>query len=843
VEQNSPNEPHGRPANSSANSLGQYSLRDGWAVLKRRRWLFFGVVGGLLLLCLVYCLIVPNQYEARARVALRTAPAGVLGMEAAEPMVAASILSAPLQQETLANVFRSDQLAWTVILEKKLYLEPAFRGRFAGKFPDFNPEKPTPAAQQFLLKRFEDRLNVQTVPRTLMIQIRFRSKNAALSAAVVNDLIGAYNRQESDARVQATAQASDWLEGQLKELKARVEQNQQRLADFESGHGLIGSTNADAETQADGQLGLGQRNSILVEIDDLGHQLVAATTDRILREAEYRAAAEGDPERVIAANPQTQSGSGGLAAGMLQQLRSHRIDLEQEQAQLSAEHGPNYGRVVEIRHQLADLDLQIKDEDAKLLERFRSAWQTAVDREQLLRTSLDERTAEAMKLNQAATQFAVMRQEANASHEVYMRVAEKIEEAGMAAGIQTSNITVIDPALEPAKPVAPDLPLYMAITLFVSLWLGVGVVLLVEAIRPASMRSVGVLLLAVLLGGSVLRAQAPTPTTSGIPSGVAHPTTTESQQKLPTPQEMPSIWDNPGAAGQAGVPVQSSGISGTPMPAPLGPGDMLDVSEFHTPEFHSQVHVSPGGTVTLPMVGEVKLEGLDEQGAARAIEAALVAQGYLLHPQVSVLVTLYAGQDVSVLGEVARPGVYPSTLHHRLLDLLSAAAGLSPTAGRLVNVFHRNDPRTAHPVVLDPSGINVTGDHNPELAPGDTVQVSRAGLVYVIGDVVRPGGFPVDPVQGLTVVQALSLAWGPVQNAAGTRALLIREQKGGRTITTLNLKHMMNGEEPDQPIRDRDILFVPDSTAKNLWNKSLESAIQSAVGVTIYAGLVYSQRF
>ena len=82
-----------------------------------------------------------------------------------------------------------------------------------------------------------------------------------------------------------------------------------------------------------------------------------------------------------------------------------------------------------------------------------------------------------------------------------------------------------------------------------------------------------------------------------------------------------------------------------------------------------------------------------------------------------------------------------------------------------------------------------------------------------------------------------------MQNAATRKALLIREQKGGRTITTLNLKRMIHGEDPDQPVHDRDILFVPDSTAKNLWNKFLESAVQSAAGVPIYAALVYSQRF
>jgi polysaccharide export outer membrane protein len=243
------------------------------------------------------------------------------------------------------------------------------------------------------------------------------------------------------------------------------------------------------------------------------------------------------------------------------------------------------------------------------------------------------------------------------------------------------------------------------------------------------------------------------------------------------------------------------------------------------------------------MVDEVHVEGMSEAEAAQAIAASLIARGMLLHPQVFVLVTASSAQDVSVLGEVSRPGVYPYAVHHRLLDLISSASGLSPTAGGIVNIYHRADPDTPHPVALDPGGAGNYLEHNPELLPGDTIQVSRAGLVYVVGDVIRPGGFTVDPTQQLTVLQALALAWGPSQNAAGQKALLIREQKNGRTVTTLNLKRMLRGQDPDLPIRARDILFVPDSAVKNLWNRTMESAIQSAAGVSIYAGMVYSQRF
>jgi polysaccharide export outer membrane protein len=786
---------------------------------------------------LLYCLIAPNSYQAAARIELRTAPASSLNLEANEPLAAASILSAPMALETLAGVLRSDQLAWRVIIGLRLYQASGFRGNFAGRYPGFHPDAPTPDAQAWLLDRFSRRLNVQTLPRTLLVEVRFRSHDAALSASVVNALIRAYNQQETESQVQATAQASGWLTAQLADLKTRVDGDQQRLAAFESSHGIVSTP----EVMANGMPGETEHSSALLEIDELGRQLVAATTDRILTEAEYRAASKGDPELVIAADPRLQAEGRNFATAVLQQIHARRSDLEQEQAQLSAEHGLSFPRVVEITRQLQDLDKQKQSEDAKLVDRFRSNWQTALDREQLVRKSLEQVTGEGMKLNEAATEYAVMRQEANASHDLYLRVQEKAEEAGLAAGVHSSNISVVDPARQPVKPVSPDLPLYLAITFFVGLWIAVAAALLRETFSASAART-ATYLFALALSVAGLHAQAPTPNTSGLPAGVATFPQSQETKSLPNPKEAPLIWNNSAPPNQLNPSQPGTAPLSPPMPAPITPGDVLDVSEFHTPEFHSAVRVSPDGSVTLPMIGELNVAGMDEQGAAQAIDAALLAKGMLLHPLVAVLVTAYAGQDVSVLGEVTRPGVYPYTYHHRLLDLISAASGLSSNSGRLVNIFHQGDSKTPHAVVLDPSGTDTASDHNPELIPGDTVQVSRAGLVYVVGDVIRPGGFAVDPVQGLTVVQALSLAWGASQNASA-RAILIREQKSGRTMISLNLKRMLRGQDPDQPVQDRDILYVPDSVAKNLVNRTLESAIQSTIGVTIYSALVYSQRY
>lgn len=791
------------------------------------------IVGGVVALCLVYCLIAPNQYEATARVELRTAPLSALHLDASEPILSTSILSATMAQETAAGVLRSDLLAWDTIQLLRLYHAPGFAWNFAHRFPQFQPGAPSHEARAWLLERFRRHLLVQSVPHTLLIEVRFRSKDPGLSADVVKTLLDCYATEDSLRRVDATRQSSHWLDQQLRAVEQTAGAADDRLNQFRAAHSYLRMPSAGSQHTG----GEGEHNPVLLEIDELGRQLVTARADRILAEAELHAAQEGDPELVAASDPRLQASASDLPVALLQQIHARRSTLEEERAQLSTEHGNNFPRVVEIDRQLQDLTAQQKDEDGQLVKYFQRAWQTAAAREQSVQQSLDRATAAGVQLNQAATEYERMQQEADASHALLLRVEERSQEAGLLAGIGSSTLAVVDPAYPPAKPSSPNLPIDLAITLFASIWLALAAVLAAEKLQARTALVAAFLLL--LGAGRTLHAQAPTPSTSGLPTGVAHTTPTQDNRTTPDPLQAPVVWDTAGPIHRA----QENQPTGVPMPAAIGPRDTLEISEYHTPEFHSAVRVSAEGTVILPLIDEIHLAGMDEQQAARAIEAALLAKGMLLHPHVSVLVTSYAGQDVSVLGEVARPGVYPFTLHHRLLDLISAAAGLSPTAGRLVNVYHRGDPRTLHPVVLDPGGTDTATEHNPELEPGDTVQVSRAGLIYVIGDVIRPGGFPVDPAQGLTVVQALSLAWGPSQNAAATRAILIREQKGGRTMSTLNLRRMLRGQEPDQPVHDRDILFVPDSTTHNLMNRSLESAIQSALGVTIYSALVYSQRY
>lgn len=799
-------------------------------------WILFAtILGGLLILCLAYCLTAAPKYDARAQVTLNVFQSSSLSFDASDPTHSsgASLAAREIEFETLANVFRSDQLAWRVILDQKLYQAPGFQRDFAARFHSFSPDSPSPEAQTWLLEHFQSSLAVRTIPRTVLLELRFRSHDPRLSVAVVNSLLNTLRQQESEATILVTAQATGWLQQQLKDLKARADRDDRALADFQKQHGLLIST----ASLPNGEPVSSEHLSAVQQVDELGRDLVAASADRILLEAEFRAASAGDPELVLASDPRLQNEAGSLSVAAFRQIHQQRSDLEQERARLAAEHGPNFARVVEIRQQLDDLDHQLQTEDAKLLERFRSAFQTAADREQMLRKALADSTGQGQDQSAAAAQYETMRREADSSHNLYIRMKAKAEEANMAAGAVGADFWVVDPPHIPAKPSAPNLPLYMAITLLVGFWVSVATVLLVDALQSSRLRKVAALV-AVIVCATLGHAQAPTPNTSGLPTGVVKLPPARDTRSLPNPKEAPPVWNAPASSAPLDSAAQQAAI-----PGPIQPGETLDIAEYHTPEFHSQVRVSANGTVTLPMIGEIKLIGLDEQAAAAAIAAALLDKGMLLHPQVTVLVTTFVGQDVTILGEVTRPGVYPYGPHHSLLDLISAASGLSPSAGGLVNITHRDDPSAPQMVTLDFGQSSAGPQQNPDLRPGDTVQVSRAGLVYVIGAVNRPGGFTLDPTHTTTALQALSLAWGPSQTASLPKAMLIHARDDGRTVTTLNIKRMLRGQDPDIPVSERDILFVPDSTARAIWNRSLESVVQSAAGVSLYAGMVYSQRF
>ena len=265
----------------------------------------------------------------------------------------------------------------------------------------------------------------------------------------------------------------------------------------------------------------------------------------------------------------------------------------------------------------------------------------------------------------------------------------------------------------------------------------------------------------------------------------------------------------------------------------LGPGDLIDVGVYNVPELATKGRIGSNGDIYLPLVDYVHIEGLTPEEAQNLIQKRLADGGFVRNPHVNVFVDEHASKGASLLGEVAKPGIYPILGQERLFDLISAAGGFTASAGRSISISHRD--QSDKPVVVPLSrNLSDVPESNVLISPGDTIIVRKADVVYVVGDVGLPSGFLMDNGR-LTVLQAIALAGGTNKTAKLGAVKLIHRGPSGITETTIQLKKILQAKASDQPLQAEDILFVPSSAAKVALSQTLGTALQAAAAVGIVA--------
>jgi polysaccharide export outer membrane protein len=265
----------------------------------------------------------------------------------------------------------------------------------------------------------------------------------------------------------------------------------------------------------------------------------------------------------------------------------------------------------------------------------------------------------------------------------------------------------------------------------------------------------------------------------------------------------------------------------------LGAGDLLEVSVYNVPELTTKARVGTTGDVYLPLIDYVHVGDLTVEEAQAMIQKRLEDGGFVRNAHVTIFLDESASQGVTILGDVVKPGIYPALGNRKLYDLISAAGGFSPSAGRKVSII-RLRSQTSPITVNLPRNLADDLQDNIEILPGDTITVPRAPIIYVVGDVGHPAGFLVDN-GSLTVLQALALAGGTNHTAklGGTR--IIRKGPAGMTETRLPLKKMLEAKAPDINLQADDILFVPLSGARVAAGTAFNSAVAAATGLAIIA--------
>jgi polysaccharide export outer membrane protein len=265
----------------------------------------------------------------------------------------------------------------------------------------------------------------------------------------------------------------------------------------------------------------------------------------------------------------------------------------------------------------------------------------------------------------------------------------------------------------------------------------------------------------------------------------------------------------------------------------LGIGDLIEVSVYGVPDLSAKVRVSNTGDVYLPLIDYVHVADLTTDEAQDLIQKRLEDGGFVRNPHVSIFVDESASQAITMVGEVTRPGPYPAIGDRHLYDLISMAGGLTERAGRTVVIVHRSDPE--HKVELQLTR-NLAEDttHNVEIEPGDTIIVSRAGIIYVVGDVTRPSGFVVED-DTLTVLKALALAGGSTRTSSLNKTKILRQTPNGIEQIPVELKKVLHAKAPDVALSKGDVLFIPGSSAKAAAYRTGEAAMSLTTALAVVA--------
>lgn len=450
-------------------------IRKLWqAILRRRRWIYLWTLIMLAAAGLV-CIFMTPQFKAQSKLEILKQDTSSLSLrpDGASSDGNSDPLDFNMTLQTQLAVLNSDALAWQVMKELKLGDSKELAGNPPGSNTAAAPEStdPVPGKEASrALKKFRSKLKVKDIPGTRLISMSYMDPDPQTAAKVVNQLVSDFIEYNFQVRYNAITKATDWLGGQLVDLKSQAETSQQRATELQKESGIFGQDE--------------HNNIVLTRLEQLNNQLTTAEADRVIKESVYKLSRSGNPELIagmLGAEPDRNMPEAANPASLLNSLRQQEATLNAEYADASAKYGPAYPRLIEIKEKLSSVRSSIAAEVGKVAERAQSEYKLAASREAAARKAFVEQKAIAAQMNDKATDFLIAKHEAESSRVLYEHLLEKLKEAGVLAGLHSSAFHVLDPARVPTLPDRPNVPLYLVLGAVAGLFLGVVSVFIAEA--------------------------------------------------------------------------------------------------------------------------------------------------------------------------------------------------------------------------------------------------------------------------------------------------------------------------------------------------------------------------
>jgi capsular exopolysaccharide synthesis family protein len=447
-------------------------------LLRRRRWIY-ACTATMVALAALACLLTTPRYTAVSQLQLLKQNMGGIAVGDANSASAAGYTDAldfTLTLQTQAAALKSDTLAMQVIKELNLadtpefrYTPPLFKNADARQQMSL-PFDESPLKRAAALRRFQANLKVDAVSGTRLITVSYTHPDPAMAARIVNQLLSDFVEHNFQVRYIATNKATEFLRRQLVDLKSEVEKSQERAVQLEKDSGIFGQDE--------------HHNIVITRLEQLNNDVTAAESARVMKQAVYNLARSGNPELVAGLVGGSASGTSPDTANSLQllnNLRQQESEVNAQIADASSKYGPAYPRLIEMNERAKAIHASIQKEVRRLADRAKSEYEVAASREAAAKKAFAEQKATAANMNNKAIDFTIAKHEADSSRELYDNLSRKLKEAGVLAGLRSSELNVVDPAAVPARPSKPRVPLYLAFGVLSGLALGVGCAFVTDA--------------------------------------------------------------------------------------------------------------------------------------------------------------------------------------------------------------------------------------------------------------------------------------------------------------------------------------------------------------------------
>lgn len=451
------------PSMGFAHAEERVDLRAYFRALRKHRWTILSTVS--IIFTLVLVAVVKERPVYRAQTLLEIGQENQNTITVQELFQLENVTHDYL--ETQYRILESDAVARDVIRQLNLDQMEEFNpgkgadsseaGR-AGENAD--PLPVDPAGGQLVLERFRDRLDVNPIRQSRLVQVSFDSYDPKLAAKVVNTFSDRYIQQNLQAHWDAAQKASEWLSQQLDGLKIKLEKSEDDLQRYAQANDLLFLEGGKSGTQ----------NIVDERLEQLQSELTQAQAERYQKESLYRLLEAGDLSSIP-----------GIAdSKLVQDLTLQLADAERAKADLAPNFTSDYPKMKQVQSQIDHVEQLLTEQREQAAGRIANEYSAAVRRETLVRSAFDEQQRQANQAAAKSVQYNILKREAETNKQLYEDLLVRLKEAGVSAGMKASNIRVVDPAVPPSRAVKPRITLSLALALSAGLTLGIVLALLQE---------------------------------------------------------------------------------------------------------------------------------------------------------------------------------------------------------------------------------------------------------------------------------------------------------------------------------------------------------------------------